>query len=165
MIHRGVHPDEIGKLQAIGTTFATETRKVRNSTPRLTQAGMDPQPVPSSPRIVFWEPAAADPQPVAVLLDSSEPMWRSRPVPTEVADPGSALGKHYELAPTPWLDLVHQGGGDDLVSHIVPAPGGQRALIALKSGSRGKRIRLRCGGSPSPSHTWMDRGQRMSSIP
>jgi hypothetical protein len=69
-------------------------------------------------------------------------MWRSRPIPTEVTDPGSAVGKHYEMVPAPWLDLVQQTGGDAIVDQIVRAPGGQRALVVLKPGARGKHLRL-----------------------
>jgi hypothetical protein len=141
--HRGVHSDDNGKLAAIAVTFASRNPQGAELDVALTAAGLDPQPVPKVPRaIVFWESAGADPQPVAVLLDASEPMWRSRPIPTEVADPGSALGKHYERVATPWLNLVQQSGGDAIVDRIVQAPGGQRALITLKSGSRGKQLKL-----------------------
>jgi hypothetical protein len=141
--HRGVHTDDIGKLQAIGVTFASRNPQGPELDTALTQAGLDPQPVASFPRtIIFWEPTTPNPQPVAVMLDSSEPMWRDRPIPSEVNDPEPAGAKHYEMVATPWLDLVQQSGGDDVVDHIVRAPGGQRALITLKPGSRGKHIRL-----------------------
>ena len=140
--HRGVHSDDIGKLAAIGTTFASRQPQGAEFDSALISAGLDPQPVPKVPRaIIFWEPGAPDPQPVAVLLDASEPMWRSRPIPTEVLDPGSALGKHYEMVPTPWLALAAQGG-DPIVDHIVIAPGGQRSLITLKAGARSQHLRL-----------------------
>jgi hypothetical protein len=143
VVHRGVHSGDIGKLQAIGTKFASRDPQGPELDTELTKAGLDPQPVPRSPRaVIFWEPAAPDPQPAAVLLDSSEPMWRSRPIPTEVTDPGSAVGKHYEMVPTLWLELIQQLGGDAIVDHIIRAPGGQRALITLKTGSRGKHLRL-----------------------
>jgi hypothetical protein len=143
VVHRGVHSGDIGKLQAIGTKFASRDPQGPQLDTELTKAGLDPQPVPHSPRaVIFWEPAAPDPQPAAVLLDSSEPMWRSRPIPTEVTDPGSAIGKQYELVPTPWVELIQQLGGDAIVDHIIRAPGGQRALVTLKTGSRGKHLRL-----------------------
>jgi large repetitive protein len=141
--HRGVHNDDSGKLAAIAVNFASRNPQGAELDSALTAAGLDPQPVPKVPRaIVFWESGVSDPQPVAVLLDASEPMWRSRPIPTEVLDPGSALGKHYEMVAIPWLDLQQQGGGDSIVNGIVQAPGGQRALITFKAGARGKHLRL-----------------------
>lgn len=140
--HRGVHSDDIGKLVAIGVTFASRNPQGSELDSALIAAGLDPQPVPSFPRaIVFWEASGPTPQPVAVLIDGSEPLWRSRPIPTVVADPGSAQGKHYEMASTPWLKLV-QSGGAPIVDHIIPAPGNQRALVTLKPGARGQPLRL-----------------------
>jgi len=46
------------------------------------------------------------------------------------------------MKPTAWLDLQQQPGGDPIVDHIVPAPGGQRALVTLKPGSRGKQVKI-----------------------
>ena len=141
--HRGVHSDDLGKLQAIGTTFSGRDPQGQEFDTALIQAGLDPQPVASSPHvIIFWDPVAPDPQPAALLVDSSEPIWRSRSIPTEVTDPGPAASKRYELQPAPWLKLVQQTGGDDIVDNIVRAPGGQRALVTLKPNSRGKRINL-----------------------
>jgi hypothetical protein len=69
-------------------------------------------------------------------------MWRSRPIPTKMTDPGPAAAQRYDLDPQPWLSLDQQAGGDPIVDHIVAAPGGQRALITLKPNSRGKHIKL-----------------------
>ena len=69
-------------------------------------------------------------------------MWRDRPIPIEVTDPGPAAARRYELRPAPWLQLASQPGGADVVDHVVRAPGGQRALVTLKPGSRGKQIKL-----------------------
>jgi hypothetical protein len=148
--HRGVHAEDVGKLQAIGVQFAGKDPQGSEFDTALTAtlpdgsagAGLDAQPVPRSPRVlVFWDPSTP-PQPAALLIDASEPMWRSRPIPTEITDPGLATAKRYELKPAPWLRLDQQPGGDDIVDHIVPAPGGQRALVLLKSNSRGKQIKL-----------------------
>jgi hypothetical protein len=140
--HRGVHATDAGKLRAIGNTFAARPPEGPQVEAAMTQAGLDPQPVPASPRaVIFWEPGAAGPQPVAVLLDASEPMWRARPVPKQVTDPGSAAGRRYEMVSTPWLEVIEQPGGDT-VDRIIPAPGGQRALVTLKPGARGRRLSL-----------------------
>lgn len=141
--HRGVHTDDVGKLDTIGVTFAGKNPQGAEFDTALTQAGLDPQPVANVPRVVvFWEPGVPNPQPTALLIDSSEPMWRSRPIPIDVTDPGPAAARRFELRPSPWLQLAQQAGGDDLVDHIVQSPGGQRALVTLKPNSRGKHIRL-----------------------
>jgi hypothetical protein len=69
-------------------------------------------------------------------------MWRARPIPTEITDPGPTAAKWYELQSAPWLQLAQQPGGDDIVDHIVTAPGGQRALVTLKPNARGHHILL-----------------------
>jgi hypothetical protein len=141
--HRGIHSDDVGKLQAIGVTFSAKDPQGPEFDSALTQAGLDPQPVAKSPRvIVFWDPGAPDPQPAAVLVDASEPMWHGHPIPTDVTDPGPAAAKRYELRPAPWLQLAQQAGGDDIVDHIVRAPGAQRALVTLKANARGKHLKL-----------------------
>lgn len=140
---RGVHPNDIGKLQNIGATFASRDPQGSEFDTALIGAGLDAQPQPKSPRIViFWDATLPNPQPAAILVDSSEPMWRDRPIPTKVTDPGPAAAQRYDLDPQPWLSLDQQAGGDDIVDHIVPAPGGQRALVTLKPNSRGKHIML-----------------------
>jgi hypothetical protein len=140
--HRGEHADDIGKLQAIGPVFASRDPQGAEFDSALTRAGLDSLPVPKVPGFtVFWEPASP-PQPVAILVDASEPMWRNRPIPTEITAPGPAAAQWYNLSPQPWLELAQQAGGDDLVDHIVMAPGGQRALVTLKANSRGKHILL-----------------------
>ena len=99
--------------------------------------------VPEAPRImVFWETAASDPQPAAVLVDSSEPMWRSRRIPKEAMDPNPPNAKRYEMTTTEWLRLEEEAGGDAIVDKVIQAPGGQRALVTLKPNSRGKTLRL-----------------------
>jgi hypothetical protein len=142
--HRGVHSGNIGALQAIGTKYAShDPQGSEFDTDWQTSAGMNALPVPKAPRVtILWEPGAPDPQPVALLIDGSEPMWRYRPVPTEVSDAGLAAARRYELVPTAWLRLSEQSGGDAIVDHIVPTPGAQRALVTLKPFSRGKHLRL-----------------------
>jgi hypothetical protein len=140
---RGVHTADIGKLQAIGTQFAARSPEGSEFDTALVAAGLDAQPLPKSPRmVIFWDATLADPQPAAILIDSSEPMWRNRPIPTKVDDPGPAAAQRYDLDPQPWLALDQRAGGDPVVDHIVAAPGGQRALITLKPNSRGKHIIL-----------------------
>jgi hypothetical protein len=137
--HRHAQP---GALQAIGTTVGT-TPQGSQLDQALVNAGLEPLPVPKVPRVVvFWETSDPTPQPAALLLDASEPMWRSRHIPREVTDLEPAGNKRYELEPVEWLKLEEQSGGDPVVDRIVCAPGAQRALVTLKPNSRGKRIRL-----------------------
>ncbi|WP_120500032.1 hypothetical protein [Roseovarius sp. EL26] len=113
----------------------------------LIGAGLEPMDVPGAARItVFWEQVnpAADPQPAAVLLDASEPMHRTRPIPQEVTeeDPDGIATTRWRLEPTPWLSIAENASSDDIVDKILFAPGAQRALITLKPGSRGQSLRM-----------------------
>ncbi len=140
VLHRFSKP---GQLQAIGSQPWASNPQGNQLDQAMIGAGLEPMGVPESPRVVvFWETAGADPQPAAVLVDSSEPMWRSRKIPKEVADPNPPNSKRYELTPTEWLRLVEEAGGDPIVDKVVVAPGGQRALITLKPNARGKTLRL-----------------------
>ena len=140
--HRGVHTDDVGKLQAVGTQFAGLDPQGSEFDDALSGAGLDALPAPKLPGMtIFWDPTTP-PQPAAILVDSSEPMWRSRPLPTLVTDPPPAVAQRYQMLAQPWLTLVQQTGGDNVVDQIVAAPGGQRALVTLKANSRGKRIML-----------------------
>jgi hypothetical protein len=135
----------VNTLQAIGVQFASQAPQGAELDTALMAAGLEPLPVPKYPRVVvFWEQAspAATPQPAAVMIDASEPMWRTRPLPRELSDPDPSGAKRYELVPKQWLALAEQAGGDQIVEHIVPAPGNQRALVTLKSNSRGKHLML-----------------------
>jgi large repetitive protein len=140
--HRGVDSSKAGKLQAIGVTFGSQQPQGSEFDDALQGAGLEALPVPRYPALtVFWEPSSP-PQPVAILVDSSEPMWRDRSIPTQITDPGPSAAQWYEMKPQSWLVLAQQSGGDDIVDRIVAAPGGQRALVTLKPNSRGKRIVL-----------------------
>ena len=141
--HRGVHSEDMGKLQAIGPAFASAAPQGAQFDTALSGAGLPAMPVPKIPGVtVFWDPLSPVPQPAALLIDASEPMWRERPIPILITDPAPASAQRYELRPQPWLELVQQAGGDNVVDYIVPAPGGQRALVTLKPGCRGQRVTL-----------------------
>ncbi len=139
--HRGVHSEDIGKLQGVGPLFAGRTPQGAEFDAALTAAGVDAMATAKYPGFtVFWDPTTP-PQPAAILVDSSEPMARARPLPTLVNDPSPAGAQHWEMLAQPWLDLAPHGG-DPIVDAIVLAPGGQRALVTLKPGARGKSIVL-----------------------
>ena len=140
LLHRFSKP---GQLQAIGTQPWAANPQGNQLDQAMMAAGLEPMGVPEAPRImVFWETAASDPQPAAVLVDSSEPMWRSRRIPKEAMDPNPPNAKRYEMTTTEWLRLEEEAGGDAIVDKVIQAPGGQRALVTLKPNSRGKTLRL-----------------------
>ncbi|MDP9072753.1 MAG: hypothetical protein M3N98_01035, partial [Actinomycetota bacterium] len=140
--HRGTRP---GVLQAVGATFAGQPPQGHELDAALIAAGLEPLPVPSSPKVtLFWEQANPTdvPAPAAVLIDAPEPLWRRRPLPTDVSDPPPSTARRFELHAQEWLGLIEDAASGGLVDHIVPAPGGQRALVTLKPGSRGRRLVL-----------------------
>ncbi|MBG6191387.1 hypothetical protein IWX64_002347 [Arthrobacter sp. CAN_A212] len=141
--HRYAAP---GALQNVAASFAARPPEGAELDQALSLAGLEPMGVPRSGQIVvFWETAAAAgsiPQPAAVLLDASEPMWRSRAVAVEEVDSAVAGNRRYTMVQRRWLELAEGASPDAIVDRIVQAPGGQRALISLKAGSRGKRLSL-----------------------
>ncbi|WP_299655917.1 hypothetical protein [uncultured Tateyamaria sp.] len=152
---------EAGALQAIGNDPRFAGRELDSIVPgqtllttmgpeldeELVGAGLEPMDVPGAARvIVFWEQAnpGADPQPAAILLDASEPMHRTRPLPQEVTeeDPDGIATTRWRLEPTPWLSIAESAASDNVVDTILFSPGAQRALITLKPGSRGQSLRI-----------------------
>ena len=94
---------------------------------------------PTRPRaIVIWEDGPP-PQPVAVLLETPEPLWRWRPVPREVPD--EAGTRRFQLVPQCWLDVEETTMGD-VVAQFIVTPGGSRALALLRPPARGKTLQL-----------------------
>jgi hypothetical protein len=79
---------------------------------------------------------------VAVIIDAPEPLWRSRLIPAKVVDPVPDAPQRFEMAAALWLQLQPLPGSPDVVAKIIPAPGGQRAIVILKPGSRGKGLAL-----------------------
>ncbi|MBS1813314.1 MAG: hypothetical protein JSS87_00395 [Acidobacteria bacterium] len=140
--HRGVPAEHAGALQAIGLQFAAKDPEGAEFDNALINAGLDALPLPKAPGVtVFWE-ATSPPTPSAILLDASEPMWRMRPLPSMVTSTDPAGSQRYEMLDQLWMDMQKGTGSADIIDRIVPAPGGQRALITLKPGARGQRIVL-----------------------
>ncbi len=131
---------EAGRIATLAATFATRAPLGSELDEAMIAAGLGPMGTPTAPRIItLWEQAnpAALPQPVAVIVDSSEPLWRSRSIATRVVDPVPNAPERYQMEPATWLQLVPMPGAPDVVQRIVAAPGGQRAIVILKPGSRG----------------------------
>ena len=140
VLHRFCEPD---KLQAIATLPWAADPQGNQLDDAMIAGGLEPMGVPEAPRIVvFWQAGVPDPQPAAVLVDASEPMWRSRKIPVESIDPNPPNASRYEMTPVQWLKLEQEAGGDAIVNTIIRAPGGQRALITLNANARGKTLRL-----------------------
>ncbi|MEO1732510.1 MAG: hypothetical protein AAFR45_02600 [Pseudomonadota bacterium] len=141
-----------GAMQAIGSNplFASRQPMGPELDEALMGAGLDPFGVPKAARvIVFWEQTtpASDPQPVAMLLDASEPLRRTRPLPEEVSemDPDGVATKLWKATDQVWLDIGEDDGlapADQIVSKVLFDPGKQRALVLLKPNARGKDLKL-----------------------
>jgi hypothetical protein len=105
--------------------------------------------VPRYPRVeVLWSDAAV-PQPVAVVVECNEPLWRSRPVPTRHTIGTPVERAWWSATDTPWLTLAPStaavAGGDlprATVQRTIRGPGGTRAVLLLANGSRGRELRL-----------------------
>lgn len=113
-------------------------------------AGLGVPLPPTLPLVqVLWSPDQT-PQPVAVVIESSEPLWRTRLTPTEIsadADAPDPNATWWEARPREWLSLEQgTGGGGDLpaaaVTRIVRGPGGTRAVVLLGAGARGGVLSL-----------------------
>jgi hypothetical protein len=115
-------------------------------------AGLGIPLVPRYPRVqVLWSPDAV-PQPVVVVVEGSETMWRARPMPTMVAGPPDASDpghRWWAAVRRDWLSLgastASVVAGDPpraTVSRIVQGPGATRAVVMLGSGARGGEVRL-----------------------
>lgn len=140
--HRAV---AAGLLQAVAAQFAAREPEGPELDTALIGAGLEPMPVPDRPRIVtFWEQPspAADPAPVAVLIDASEPLRRRRLLPAEITGTDTPPTKRLELRAQEWLRIGEAATSDSIVARTIFAPGAQRALVMLKSGSRGKVLHL-----------------------
>lgn len=140
--HRAIAP---GGMAAIAAQFATRDPQGPELDSAMIAAGLEPMPVPDAPRVViFWEQAnpAATPAPAAVMIDASEPMRRFRHLPREVMSDDPTPVKRLELVLQEWLNLGESATGGAIVDRIVYAPGGQRVILTLKPGSRGKVLHL-----------------------
>ena len=119
VLHRFSKPNLV---QAIGAQPWAVNPQGNQLDVAMTGAGLEPMGVPEAPRVVvFWETTGPDPQPAAVLVDASEPMWRSRQIPEEIVDPNPPHASRYELTSVEWLKLEQEAGGDAIVDKIIKA--------------------------------------------
>ncbi|MCM8564472.1 DUF6603 domain-containing protein [Thauera linaloolentis] len=140
--HRAV---AAGALQAVAAQFAGREPQGPELDSALIAAGLEPMPVPDQPRIViFWAQAnaAAQPAPVAVMIDAPEPLRRLRSLPVETWSSDATPVRRLEMRAQEWLSVAEGESGDGIIDRLVWAPGGQRLLIALKPGARGKILHV-----------------------
>ncbi|MFE7375673.1 hypothetical protein ACFU6E_13400 [Bacillus cereus] len=98
---------------------------------------------PTTPRLtVIWQdgPAGTSVQPFALLIETTEPIWRWRDVPEEVKDEHDTY--RYELVSEVWLDMFESTAGNKLVSRFVYSTSCDRTLVILKPASKGSKLPL-----------------------
>lgn len=114
------------------------------------QAGLGVPEVPRYPRVqVLWSGDAV-PQPVAVVIESSEALWRERPMPTVVNGPVDAADPSHQwwaAVVRDWLSVSVrvQAAGDPpqaTVTRLVHGPGHTRAVAILTPGACGMELGL-----------------------
>jgi hypothetical protein len=108
----------------------------------LIEAGLDAlEPAADSRVILLWQPASGGYEPAAVLIDTPEPLWRTRPYPVleTLEDDGGKHMKHWVTAELPELEIV---GGDSTAAAIVHNLSGTRTMIYLAAGAGGKNLSL-----------------------
>ncbi|SDI25502.1 hypothetical protein SAMN05216603_12911 [Pseudomonas benzenivorans] len=105
----------------------------------LRTAGWTDLTRPTRPRVtVIWTGGGADPQPFGVMVEATEPFWRSRGLPEEVTADDV---KSYRLVPRPWLEL-REDSAAPVAARILRSTGGARVLAVLAPGARGRQLRL-----------------------
>lgn len=109
---------------------------------RFVGAGLDTPEVPRFPRTqIVWGERGGDVEPIAVVVEISETLWRSRDLPTEQMAPTDSddpVHTWWVRSPQQWLRV--ETGGDAVVQRIVQGPGETRAVILLAPGQRGRTL-------------------------
>ncbi len=98
------------------------------------------------PRVtVIWEDGigAAPFQPFGVMVDTPEPVWRSRDVPEVFTDPSNDPqgSTRYRLKSIPWLDLIETSPGN-LIMQFIHSTDGARTLLLLAPNARGQVLEV-----------------------
>ena len=135
-----------GKLDAVRTFFNGRQPQGSELDDQLRLAGFEAPDRPLAPRIaVLWEQSGPTPQPVGVLVDALEPLWRTRPHPEQVTDAsGPSTAQRWVMGTRTWLDveLGATSAAAIAAGGLIRAPGDQRVLVVLTPGNRGKRLSL-----------------------
>lgn len=90
---------------------------------------------PTAPRVTVIRvdgSASGSPSgPVAVMIETTEPLWRDRGVPQELPDAHGTC--RYQLQSQPWLEVTeNESAAGRLVSRFVRATSGDRTLAILE---------------------------------
>jgi hypothetical protein len=146
--HRAVLPGgSVGLLQALPVRPTGDAVDAA-----FAAAGLDRPTVPRLPRVqVLWS-TEATPQPLAVVIEAAEPLWRSHPIPTQVptSDPRDPSGLAWRDVPTEYLRPIRDASSTTAVTSIVAAPGLQRGVALLPPGQRGTALVLALSRDADP---------------
>lgn len=128
----------------------------------LLSQGLEPMGVPDRPRVtVYWDAGSGGglPQPLAVLIEATAPLARTRTYPEKVVDTTiNPPATRWLLKPREWLSVTT--GGSATVSGLVWAPGDQRVYVVLGAGSRGTTLTVDLTAPAMPDLPFMDKGLR-----
>jgi hypothetical protein len=146
---------DAGKVDGIRTFFAGRRPQGAGLDEQLRQAGLEaPDKAPGARIMVLWEQAGGGtPQPVGVLVDAPEPLWRSRPHPQKITDQsGPSDAERWVMGSRDWLEMQTGATTDAPIAAngVIRAPGDERVLVILAAGARGKRITLDLVRTASP---------------
>ena len=158
-----------GAFAAIAGSFAGRRPAGSELDDQLRAHGIEPLEIPSRARVVvFWEQSGtAPPQPAAVLVDATEPMFRARSYPTKAIDStGPVTAERWVLAAREWLLLRAAAGSSATLAAngIVVAPGGQRAIVVLAPGQRGNELELELAAPAFPDLPFLDQTDRTVTV-
>ncbi len=133
-----------GQMQAVADAFPGSAQPIGPELDMaMIAAELEPMPVPGRPETtVFWEQeGGADPVPVAILIDASEPMQRGWSLPTKLVDTSNEPSSEYWAnAEHEWLGIEEGADTPGMVPKLIIAPGGQRVLAILADGARGAQV-------------------------
>jgi hypothetical protein len=101
-----------------------------------------------------------------VLIDATEPLWRTRPYPMKVIDDtGPVTAERWVLADTEFMQVQDASApGVVAPAGILRAPGLQRALVVLAAGARGKTIKLDLVDIAFPALPFLNQTERRATL-
>lgn len=159
---------EPGALEAIRAHFAGRAPLGAELDDHLRAHGMEPLAVPEVARVVvFWSQEGDDPpQPAGILIDATEPLWRSRPYPSPVEDDtGPVTVQRWVQADTEWMMLEDRSAAGVIAADgIIRAPGLQRALIVLAAGARGATVKIELVSRAFPTMPFLNQVEKRAIV-
>jgi large repetitive protein len=158
-----------GAFGAIAAFFAGRRPAGSELDDQLRAHGIEPLETPTRARVVVFceQSGSADPQPAAVLVDATEPLFRSRNYPSKTTDAtGPVPSERWVLAPREWLLLRATAATAPALAPngIIVAPGGQRALAVLAPGQRNTELALELVAVAFPDLPFIDPNERAVTV-